>query len=72
MVEAVGPLLNVFEEVVAEHERNPAEDESPRDFIDMYMSEIKKTSNPESSFYGKAGRKHAAYRYIKGMSQINP
>ena len=57
MLQVIEPLLKFFEDAVKEHEDNPADEHHPRDFIDVYFNEIKKTTNPESSFYGAAGSK---------------
>ena len=54
-------LVDDFRKVVLEHvdrhrtENN--EDESPRDFIDAYLKEIKSTTDSSSSFYKDAGSK---------------
>ena len=54
-------LVKNFRAVVLEHvDRHRAEndeDESPRDFIDAYLKEIKSTTDPSSSFYKDAGSK---------------
>ena len=57
-LEAVAkPMRKIFDDAVLEHEMNPLpEDNNPRDFIDVYMQEIKKTTDPSSSFYKEAGR----------------
>ncbi len=30
-------------------------DETPRDFVDVYLKEVSNSTNPDSSFYGKRG-----------------
>ena len=41
-----------FRETIREHEKT-LEVGNPRDFIDTYLEEIKKTTDPNSSFYWK-------------------
>ncbi len=53
---AVQPMLDIFTGAVVEHEVNPADPSHPRDFIDLYLNEIQKTTDPNSSFYRDAGR----------------
>ena len=58
------PLKAIFDNVVAEHENNPVDEKSPRDFIDNYMTEIKNTTDPNSSFYKEAGRKLSTKMFL--------
>lgn len=49
-------MRKIFYDAVVEHEQNPADEDSPRDFIDVYRNEIAKTTDPNSSFYKETGR----------------
>lgn len=51
----VNEFLKIPDGAIKDHEINPAEDEQPRDFIDAYLNEINKTTNPNSSFYKQTG-----------------
>ena len=52
----VKPILEFIEKSIVEHENTFQEDEIPRDYIDMFLKEMKNTTDPESSFYGEMGR----------------
>lgn len=54
-LEAVHPFLKIFKDAVQNHINNPADEKSPRDFIDVYINEVKKTTDPSSSFYKDKG-----------------
>ena len=56
LVKVAEPMRKIFDDAVVEHEQNPADKDHPRDFIDVYMNEISKTTDPSSSFYKEAGR----------------
>lgn len=45
------------QKAIDEHMRTFQEDAPPRDFIDVYLQEIRKTTDPNSSFYGEEGCK---------------
>ena len=47
-------VKNVISPVIAEHHKNLDED-NLQDFMDVYLTEIKKTTDPQSSFYQKRG-----------------
>ena len=44
-----------LEEEIQEHLTTLPADGIPRDYIDAYLMEIEKTSNPDSSFYKEQG-----------------
>jgi len=67
VVEIVKPLWNIFEGVVIDHEKDPADPNHPRDFIDTFLNEIKSTVDPRSSFYKDAG---SEFRYIGRVRKL--
>lgn len=50
-------FLKFCKDAVASHWDTWEKERESRDFIDEYISEIKKTTDPGSSFYGQMGRK---------------
>ncbi|ODN01945.1 Farnesoate epoxidase [Orchesella cincta] len=50
---AMNDIVEFVSETIKQHQATYQED-SPRDFIDAYLAEIKSTTDPQSSFYGKA------------------
>merc|ERR1719273_2783293 len=48
-----------MKESIEEHE-NTLDVNDPRDFIDKFLIEVTKTTNPDSSFYGENGRVNLA------------
>ena len=50
------PILEFIEKSIVDHENTFQEDQIPRDYIDMFLKEMKNTTDPESSFYGEMGR----------------
>jgi hypothetical protein len=56
LVKVAAPMKQIFEDIVVEHEQNPADENSPRDFVDVYRNEIKNTTDTTSSFYKDQGR----------------
>lgn len=48
--------LEFFTKTVEEHKKNLNEDDL-KDFIDVYLAEVKKTSDPSSKFYGEMAEK---------------
>ena len=57
--EVAQKFRDIIVEHVNNHRREQSESDSPRDFIDVYLKEIKSTTDPSSSFYKDAGRKWA-------------
>lgn len=49
--------MRIPDSAIKEHEINPAEEGQPRDFTDVYINEIKKTTDSNSSFYKEEGSK---------------
>lgn len=49
LVEFVGNTIKTHRETIQE--------DSPRDFIDIYLTEMQKTTDPGSSFYGSSAGK---------------
>ena len=47
-------VIDLVRPVINEHEKNYDEDHL-QDFMDVYLAEIKKTTDPKSSFYQKRG-----------------
>jgi len=56
-VDTHAKIRNFLERIIKDHESNVNED-NPRDFIEAYLSEISKTTDPDSSFFGSYGRKN--------------
>lgn len=56
-LESINALNEIFKDAVDEHIENPADEGSPRDLIDVYLTEIKKTKDSTSTFFGDTGRK---------------
>ena len=52
-------IMNMMKESIEEHE-NTLDANDPRDFIDKFLIEVTKTTNPDSSFYGETGRVNLA------------
>jgi len=46
--------INFMKGTIKQHQETYQEN-SPRDFIDVYLGEIAKTADPKSSFYGTEG-----------------
>jgi len=54
LLKTIAPRHKLFEETIHEHQRTISEGH-PRDFIDVYLQEVKKTDDPSSSFHKSAG-----------------
>lgn len=52
-----GRFHKMLRETIDEHERTLPDEDNPRDFIDAYLHEIKRTVEEDSSFYKEAGSK---------------
>lgn len=55
VMEAVLKYRNIAVEHIERHLKEINYEVSPRDFIDVYLQEIKATTDPTSSFYKDAG-----------------
>ena len=53
--------------IIAEHEKNLPDPEHPRDFIDAYLHEIKRTTDENSSFYKEAGSESSSLLCMEKM-----
>jgi hypothetical protein len=57
------PKFDLFDAIIKEHDETLQID-SPRDFIDCFLQEVRKTTDPSSSFNPKeAGKDNKQYRY---------
>ena len=54
MMKDMVPLLNFLDTPILHHKKTHVTGQ-PRDFIDVYIDEIKKTTDPKSSFYRSIG-----------------
>ena len=50
----ISSVVNLAEEKINQHQES-LDENAPRDFIDMMLIEMKKTSDTKSSFYGQLG-----------------
>jgi len=50
------PRMALFSQIIEEH-KETVQENAARDFVDVYLEEIKKTTNPTSSFHPQCGRK---------------
>ena len=58
------PVIDFIEKSITEHEMSFRDDQSPRDFIDMFLNEMKNTTDTNSSFHGKTGRNNLKHTLI--------
>ena len=57
LLEVIKKFHEIIFEHVDRHRKEQNENDNPRDFIDVYLKEIKATTDPSSSFYKDAGSK---------------
>ena len=53
--ESFKPLNNLFEDAINTHKANYKTQNQTTDLIDVYMNEIEKTTDPNSTFYKNLG-----------------
>jgi len=51
------PFIQIFKDAIDFHIKNPVDEKHPRDFIDVYLAEVNRTTDPSSTFYKDTGRK---------------
>jgi len=56
MMKELGPLLEFLDKPITAHKETHVPGKA-RDFLDVYLDEIKKTTDEASSFYGTVGGK---------------
>jgi len=55
---AVKQLVTFFRKTVEDHKDSDPDQDQPENFIEYYMKEIKKTNDPQSTFYKENGMKN--------------
>ncbi|CAL8102464.1 unnamed protein product [Orchesella dallaii] len=56
--ESIAKTMAFVKGTVTDHQNTFQKDAAPRDFIDMYLGEMEKTTDPASSFYKEEGLKN--------------